>query len=94
MLFVIMLCQRKTTQLNSHPCYAAMAICRRLYMQLAPPQCGYGNTLATAKCWLRQNVGAKLRDFLVPRLLEAAHGKNAMMLEYGCNGAMLGRSAQ
>ncbi len=104
MLFVIMLCQRKTAQLNGHQRYGATAICRHVCMQLAPvlygygnlpvqkyatcspamrlrQNAGYGNTLATAKCRLRQNAGEELRDFLVPRLLEAVHNKGTIMLE-------------
>ncbi len=31
--------------------------------------------------WLRQYTGTKIRNLLVPRLLEAAHDKGTMMLE-------------
>jgi hypothetical protein len=54
----------------------------------------HGKMPATAKCRLRLNAGAKLRNFLLPQLLEAVHDKNLMMFEYVRNGAMLGRSTQ
>ncbi len=55
---------------------------------------GYGKMPAMAKCRLWQNASAKLRNFLIPLLLEAVHETGTMMLEYVRNGAMFGRSTQ
>ncbi len=79
------ICQHVNTQLAPVLCgYGNLPV--QKYVTCSPAMwlrqyAGYGNMSAMAKCWLRQNAGTKVHDFLVPQLLQAAHDKGAMMLE-------------
>jgi hypothetical protein len=77
MLFVIMLCQHKATQLYGHPRYAAMAIFQHVYTQLAPMLYGYGNLpaqkYATCSPAMRlQQFAGTLNTQLAPVLCSTA----------------------